>query len=129
MTPIEDKIRKLLALAAHPNTPVDEARTSAVLAAKLMAEHGIDVGAAPETPFLGPPAQSFLGLMIFDLITAMTARARQARPPPPRSEPVEPMMTPEFWAEWARRQEKKKKPRRRVRKSTNRKRKTNGSQR
>ncbi len=36
-----DKIRKLIALAAHPTTPVEEARTSAVHACRLIVENGV----------------------------------------------------------------------------------------
>ena len=35
------KIQALIARAAHPETPVEEARTSAVIAAKLILEHEV----------------------------------------------------------------------------------------
>lgn len=38
-----DKIRKLLERAAHGSTPVEEARTSAVIAAKLIIEHEVEL--------------------------------------------------------------------------------------
>lgn len=40
-----DKVRQLIALAAHPTTPTDEARTSAVIACRLIIENGFDVRA------------------------------------------------------------------------------------
>jgi hypothetical protein len=122
MTPIEDKIRHLLARAAHPSTPVEEARTCAHLAAKLMAEHGIEVGGggAPETPVFGPAVQqsSFVvAAMFIHEVIDIVLRDRAARPPP-APPPVEPMSTPEFWAEWVKRAgEKEKKPRRRSKQS------------
>jgi len=49
--PPEDRIlarvRKLLALAADPGASEEERRTSAMVAAKLMREHGIAIGAPP----------------------------------------------------------------------------------
>jgi hypothetical protein len=41
MSAILAKINKLLARAAHPTTPEEEARSSAHIAAKLMAQHGV----------------------------------------------------------------------------------------
>ena len=52
MTDQRDKIRSLLTLASHPNTPQAEAETALALASKLMQKHGIsehDVGDAPES--------------------------------------------------------------------------------
>ena len=39
-----ERIRALLARAAHATTPEEEARTSAVQAARLIARHGLAVG-------------------------------------------------------------------------------------
>lgn len=51
-----DKIRRLLERAAHESTPVEEARTSAVIAAKLIIEHEVELrlpgtGPGPVLPF------------------------------------------------------------------------------
>lgn len=42
-SPVLDKIQKLLARAAHESTPVEEARTSAVIAARLIVEHKVEL--------------------------------------------------------------------------------------
>ncbi len=41
---ILDRIRALLARAAHPTTPEEEARTSAVQAARLIGKHEVAIG-------------------------------------------------------------------------------------
>lgn len=119
MTDVEDKVRKLLALASHPNTPVDEARTSAHQAAKLMREHGIDIasvlpGGAPtdSAASIGFAKHEALGFFM-DLVSSLlhaaakTAPAPQPAPPPP-APTHDPMMDPEFWKRW---EEYSKRPR------------------
>lgn len=90
MTPIEDKIRKLLALASDPATPVEEARTAAMHAARLMREHKLEVGAAMDqtvAPVVGGPLASpeafALGVLI-NMIKGALERAIESRPRPPR---------------------------------------------
>jgi hypothetical protein len=119
MTHVEDKIRKLLALAAHPNTPVEEARTAALSAARLMAENKVEVGVAvaTSTPIFGPPVNGSravaIGTLIHELIEVMIrARPEPPRPPPPPTR--DPMLDPRFWEEWEKRQ---KRPRRRSKQS------------
>lgn len=114
MTPVEDKIRKLLELASHPNTPVDEARTAAHQAAKLMREHKVEVGGAP-APIFGPPIfdaspAMAIGTLIHTMIEVMLRS--QSPPPAPPAPPFDPMAHPEFWERWDRQQRAKKKRRR-----------------
>lgn len=115
MTPIEDKIRKLLELASHPNTPVDEARTAAHQAAKLMREHKVGVGVP--APIFGPPsfapmpAWAAVGTLIHTMIDVMLREQPRPAPPPPPA-PFDPMAHPEFWERWDRQQRAKKKRRR-----------------
>jgi hypothetical protein len=40
MTATFERVRSLISRALHPGTPVEEARTSAVIACRLLAEHG-----------------------------------------------------------------------------------------
>jgi uncharacterized protein DUF2786 len=130
MTHVEDKIRKLLALAAHPNTPVDEARTAAVTAARLMAENKVEVGVAV-APIFGPPNRRedlfnppmsrfvAFGTLIHELIEIMLRERHEPPRPPPRPPERDPMLDPRFWDEWEKRQ---KRPRRR-KKTTSKRRK------
>lgn len=63
------KVQALIARAAHPETPVEEARTSAVIACKLIAEHGLVIQVKngtippgriwPQPPVPGAPQTSF----------------------------------------------------------------------
>lgn len=102
MTTPEEKIRMLLALASHPDTPVEEARTAAHSAAKLMAEHKIQVGAprlARPVIDLGDLGQLFMSLF-------RQAATRSPFPPPAPRPPRKPPgpeyqdFGPDFWARW-----------------------------
>lgn len=116
MTDVEDKVRKLLARASHPNTPEEEARTSAHIAAKLMAEHKIDVAAVVTAP-IDPSSRADVfrraGVQLFfDLVTALTqqARDRAARETTPRPPPPEPTLDPEFWRRWEEMAQRRQRP-------------------
>lgn len=50
-----DRAKKLLERAGHPNTPEEEARSAAVLAARMIYEHGFLIVSSEETPSV--PAQ------------------------------------------------------------------------
>ena len=78
-----DKIRNLIARAAHPGTPVEEARTSAVIACRMIVEHGVHLD-------LSPNLSPWLDLLrsVFDAVTAppedgRSAFLRYARNPAP----------------------------------------------
>lgn len=115
VTDVEDKIRKLLALASHPSTPVDEARTAAHQAAKLMREHKVEVGVGA-APIFGPPSAPMpwaaVGTLIHTMIEALLRAQPPAPPPAPRPPPPDPMSRPEFWERWDKMQRAKKKRRR-----------------
>lgn len=75
------KIRHLIALAAHPATPVEEPRTSAVTACRLIVENGVDLRGAGESngswyPSRGQPAFDWRDLIdaLFRVVTATAAR-------------------------------------------------------
>lgn len=129
MTDIEDKIRALLARASHENTPEEEARSCAVIAAKMMREHKIEIGAVS-----GPPPSSLFGRdpvdagttiraaalsIFFEFMQAAMARAREPRPQPPPPPAPEPARTPfdEFWERYAKEHPTPTKPKRRHRRS------------
>lgn len=64
-----DRIRALLARAAHPTTPEEEARTSAVQAARLIARYDVPIGTATvvdvrvwPSPTYGPSGRGGSGL-------------------------------------------------------------------
>jgi len=50
---LRERIANLIRRATHPTTPIEEARTSAVIALKTMVDAGLTVGGAPVSP---PPA-------------------------------------------------------------------------
>jgi hypothetical protein len=87
------KVQALIARAAHPETPVEEARTSAVIACKLIAEHELVIqvknGAPPqgrlwpEPPVPGAPQTSFQE-WLEEILFGYRARWRPQPPPAPR---------------------------------------------
>lgn len=102
MTTIEDKIRKLLALASDPGTPVEEARTAAMHAARLMREHKVEVGTGV-TPVFPPspapmPSWAAVGTLIHTMVEIML-RQHPAPPAPPPSAPRTPF-DELFWDRW-----------------------------
>jgi len=127
VTDIEDKIRALLARASHPNTPEEEARSCAVIAAKLMREHKIEVGAVGGNPFTLPSSANPLDIrhaalrFFFDMVGTLAERAiREQRqhpaPPPPPPAPRTPF-DELFWDRWAKEHPTGSKPKRKHRRS------------
>ena len=55
------KIEALIARAVHPDTPVEEARTSAVIALKLIREHEVRLVEKDSPPIFGPRQRSPYG--------------------------------------------------------------------
>lgn len=80
-----DTIRKLLELAAHETTPVEEARTSAVKAAKWIIEHKVELY-MPGGRLWGPPAGIDDVLRDFNDFFSDLRPARRSQPPPPDAE-------------------------------------------
>lgn len=84
------KIEALIARAAHPDTPVEEARTSAVIAAKLIREHEVVLvekngarGSGRLWPG-SPGGDSIVDISdIIDMIFRNQERRRPRPPPPP----------------------------------------------
>lgn len=85
-SPVVDKIRRLLERAAHEGTPVEEARTSAVIAAKLIVEHKVELRAPGDAGIWTPPAGIDIG-DIGDLFNEIFGYRRRARPSPPSPPP------------------------------------------
>jgi hypothetical protein len=82
VTPVPiEKIRKLLELAAHENTPQDEARNSAVKACKLIVEHKLELVAPAGGQRLWTPED---GLPFETLWEEIFGRRPGYRPPPSR---------------------------------------------
>ena len=50
------KVLALLARAAHPHTPEEEARTSAIIAARMIFASGLQIGASAEPPSKTSPS-------------------------------------------------------------------------
>lgn len=128
MTDIEDKIRDLLALASHPNTPVEEARTAAHNAARLMREHKIEVGggSVPEPfPFAGvassqASSRAIVGQAMHTFIEFLLdlQKRREAAPPPPPPPPAPRTPFDElFWDRWTKEHPTPAKPKKKRRRS------------
>lgn len=89
MTTDLEKIRRLLERAAHASTPVEEARTSAVIAARLIIEHEVELYLPGQTPRRGRGLgdifeASDLDEVMSDFFRNMWPDGRPGRPAPKR---------------------------------------------
>lgn len=87
-----DKIRNLVARAAHPSTPVEEARTSAVIACRMIVDNDVDLR-LPGAPQQAPEIFKWI-----DFLSVIFGEAARARAGTPASAPARAAARERSWA-------------------------------